>query len=273
MSLFGAGLRHEHFSYLMEKPQTKIEWFEAITENFINTRGRPFEVLMEVRKDYPVSLHGVSLSIGVAEELDQSYLKKLKELIEIVDPLLVSDHLCWTGFAKNNLHNLLPLPYTKETLNFLIPRIQRVQEFLGREIALENLSAYVESSESTYTEWDFLREVSKQSGCKILLDINNIYVNSQNYGFDPKVYLDAIPDEAVAEIHLAGFSEMEDFLFDTHSTHAHPEVWKLYEHKTKTCKKAPTLFEWDEDIPDFAVLEAEVEKARNIWNLNDKRFS
>lgn len=262
MSQFGVGLRHQHFPYLIENPQTSVDWFEVISENFMKTRGYPFEVLQKIRKDYPISLHGVSMSIGSYSDLDKNYLNELKELIKEIDPFLVSDHLCFTGLKENNLHNLLPLPYNDETLDFLIPRINYVQDFLQREIAIENLSAYFSLNTSDYTEWDFLNTLSKKSGCKILLDINNIYVNSVNQKFDAYKYLDAIDDKNVAEIHLAGFSDMGNFLFDTHSTFVHNDVWQLYNYKTKTCSHAPTLIEWDEDIPDFNVLEDEMKKAK-----------
>jgi uncharacterized protein (UPF0276 family) len=269
MSKFGVGLRHQHFPYLTQKPQTSVDWFEVITENFINTKGRPFEVLCSLREDYPVSLHGVSMSIGTSKQsVSKGYLKKLKELINIIDPILVSDHLCWTGNNKNNLHNLLPLSYNDQTINELVPKIAEVQDFLGREIALENLSAYFSLQNSTYEEWDFLRVLSEKAGSKILLDINNIYVNSQNQNFDPYKYLDAIPDHLVSEIHLAGFTDMGDFLFDTHSAPVFDDVWSLYKHKIKTCKNVPTLIEWDEDIPEFPILENEMLKAKNLWSEN-----
>jgi len=265
MSKFGIGLRHQHFPYLIEKPQTKVDWFEVISENFMNTKGYPLEVLVQMREDYPISLHGVSMSIGGGDGVCENYLRKLKTLIEVIDPFLVSDHLCWTGLEKNNLHNLLPLSYNDETLNELSNRIEKVQEFLGREIAIENLSAYFSLKDSTYTEWDFLRELSIKSGCKVLLDINNVYVNSENQGFNPIDYLNAIPNDKISEIHLAGFSDMGDFLFDTHSTYVFDKVWDLYSYKIKDCPNVPTLIEWDEEIPEFTVVENEAEKARLRW--------
>jgi uncharacterized protein (UPF0276 family) len=264
-SQIGVGLRHQHFPYLEENPTTSIDFFEIISENFMYTRGRPFEFLQKIRKDYPISMHGVSLSIGSYAELDFNYLAKLKELIDIVDPFIVSDHLCWTGLKENNLHNLLPLPYTDKTIDFLSEKIKKTQDYLKREICIENLSAYFSLKESTITEWDFLRILAEKSGCKILLDINNIYVNAINQKFDPYTYLDAIPMSHVGEIHLAGFSDMGDYLFDTHSAPVFKEVWKLYDHKIKEGSNIPTLIEWDEDIPDFPVLEAEALKAKKIW--------
>lgn len=265
MSSFGVGLRHEHFPYLNERPQTSVDWFEVISENFLTTRGYPFEVLEQVRRDYPISLHGVSMSLGGETGPSRDYLTKLKELIKAIDPFLVSDHLCWTGLNKNNLHNLLPLSYNQETLDFLSSRISFVQEYLGRQISIENLSAYFFLKDSTYTEWDFLRSLAQKSGCRILLDINNIFVNSQNQRFDPYTYLDAIPNELISEVHLAGHTDFGTFLFDTHSTFASKEVWELYSYKIQSCPKVPTLFEWDEDIPEFTILEEQASKAREIW--------
>jgi len=263
--VFGVGLRHQHFPYLSESPPIQLDWFEVISENFLNTNGHPMDMLMKIRQDFPVSLHGVSMSLGSSDEFDQNYLHQLKSLISKVEPMLVSDHLCWTGLGNHNLHNLLPLSYSQETISFLCGRIDYVQNFLGREIAVENLSAYFSLKNSTMSEWDFLRELSVQSGAKILLDINNVYVNSVNQGFDAYEYLDGIPIDRVSEIHLAGFSDMGDFLFDTHSTHVCDDVWKLFSYKIKERRNIPVLIEWDEDIPDFPILEEEALKAKEIW--------
>lgn len=265
-NLIGAGLRHAHFPTLLEKPQITTNWFEVISENFMDTRGYPFEVLQKIRKDYPIGLHGVSMSLASAEELDKNYLQKLKELIQVIDPVMVSDHLCWTGHHKNNLHNLLPFPYNDENLDFLVKKISYVQDYLQREIAVENLSAYFNVEGQTYTEWEFINLLAQKSGCKILLDINNVYVNSQNQKFDPYVFLDHIDPKHIGEIHLAGFSDMGTFLFDTHSKPVHPEVWKLFEHKVKELDNVPVLVEWDEDLPEFQVVDQEVVKAKEIWD-------
>ncbi|MFZ4714626.1 MAG: DUF692 domain-containing protein [Bacteriovoracaceae bacterium] len=262
--MIGVGLRHKHFPYLMEKPQTRINWFEGITENFLDTKGRPLEVLKEIRKDYPVGLHGVSLSIASHEELDFEYLKKVKTLYQMIDPIVISDHLCWTGSKNVNLHNLLPISYTEEMLQFLVPKISQVQDFFQRPLALENLSAYFSMKNSTMSEWDFLKVLAERSGCKLLLDLNNVYVNSQNQHFDPFLYVDSIPIKHVSEIHLAGFTDMGDYLFDTHSKPVFSEVWKLFTHKIKENSKVPVLIEWDDDIPDFSVLELEAVKALDI---------
>jgi uncharacterized protein (UPF0276 family) len=246
----------------VDPKQIQVNWFEGITENFFDTEGRPIQVLERIRRDFPVGLHGVSLSIASSEELNLDYLKKVKALYQRIEPMVVSDHLCWTGHKDRNLHNLLPIPYNEESLNYLIARIQKVQEILGRTLAIENLSAYFDLNSSTYTEWDFLRNLAQKSGCKILLDINNIHVNATNHGFNAYEYLDAIPNDLVAEIHLAGFSDMGTHLFDTHSCPVWPQVWQLFEHKMKSNFKVPILVEWDEDIPEYKVVENEAMKAQ-----------
>jgi uncharacterized protein len=261
----GLGLRTDHYSYVEKNLDTiNLDWFEVISENHMNSEGRPVEILDIVSKKFPLTFHGVSLSIASREELNQDYLLELKKLIDQFQPLIVSDHLCWTGTSKSNLHNLLPFSYDLENLNYLCSRIDQVQNIIKKPITLENLSAYFNYKESNMTEWDFIRELSFKSGCNLLLDVNNIYVNSQNHQFDPKSYIDQIPSEKITHIHLAGFSDYEDFLFDTHSKPVYPEVWDLYEYtiRTKGCK--PTMIEWDEDIPDFPTLLAEAEKARDI---------
>jgi uncharacterized protein (UPF0276 family) len=265
MSLFGVGLRTEHFPYLEKKPQTQLDWFEVISENHMTSRGRPWEMLEVMSEKYKLGFHGVSLSIGSRAPLNFDYLKKLKEMISVFSPILVSDHLCWTGLDKSNFHNLLPLPYNKENLNHVCQKLDQVQSFLGREVAMENLSAYLDFKSSTMTEWDFLAEVSNRSGCKILLDVNNIYVNSKNHGFCPFQYIDAIPKNRIAQIHLAGFSDMGTYLFDTHSSTVHENVWELFDYLIRDVADVPVLLEWDEDIPDFIQLEEEVLKAKKIW--------
>jgi uncharacterized protein (UPF0276 family) len=264
----GIGLRHTHFpdfcSRIDEGVDLGIGWLEAIAENFIDTKGRPIEVLKKVREHYPISLHGVSLSIAGPDPIDQKYLMKLKSLYKEVDPFLVSDHLCWTGVAENKLHNLLPLPYTADFLKYLVPRVKEVQETLERKISLENLSAYFTVKGSEMTEWEFLNEIHSSSGCGILLDINNIYVNAMNQGFCPNSFIDNINVDAVTEVHLAGHSDRGDFLFDTHSEQVSDEVWKLYRRFLGRKKETPTLIEWDENIPTLDRLIEEAFKAQEI---------
>lgn len=265
-SFIGVGLRQKHYSYLQNRPQTKVKWFEVITENFLHTQGRPKDILKIICDDYPISFHGVSLSIAGPGPLDTLYLKNLKNLLLEFRPFLVSDHLCWTGKAQANLHNLLPFPFTKESLNFLSERIDFVQNFLGRKMAFENLSAYFNYKKSTLTEWEFTSELLRRSGCDMLLDLNNVYVNSINHDFNPYTYIDALPVDSIAEVHLAGFSDLGDFLFDTHSCPVYPQVWELYQYALQKGIRVPILVEWDENIPDFSQLENEALKAQEIWS-------
>lgn len=262
--MVGVGLRTEHYSYLEDSPETKVDFFEALTENHMNSAGRPYKILEHIRKDYPLTFHGVSLNIAHHSGLDKDYMKKVKELVTPFEPMVVSDHLCWTGAPGNNLHNLLPFPYNEETLQFLCDRVDEVQNFMERVLVLENLSAYFDYEQSTMKEWEFLSELTKRSGCQLLFDVNNIYVNSVNQKFDPVTYIEAIPSKAIAEIHLAGFTDMGEFLFDTHSKPVHPEVWDLYRLATAKAPHAPTLVEWDDDVPEWNILQDEALKARKI---------
>lgn len=261
----GVGLRPTHYPYLLERPETKVDFFEVITENYLNTHGRPLKVLSQIACDYPLSFHGVALSIASPDEIDFHYLERLRLLIHDFRPFLVSDHLCFTGANNTNTHNLLPFPFNKESLNRITKKIDQVQNYLDRIMTFENLSAYLTYNSSTMTEWEFVAEVSKRTGCKILLDVNNIYVNAKNQKFDPKKYVDAIPREAIAEIHLAGFSDLGTFLFDTHSAPVAQDVWNLFQYTIESKgSEIPVLIEWDENIPEFSVLENEALKARAI---------
>ena len=260
----GVGLRSEHYN-LISREWPRVDWFEAISENFMDSHGRPLYLLELVRRHYPVALHGVSLSIGSTDPLDRSYLKRLKALADRIDPAIVSDHLCWTGVEGENLHDLLPLPFTEEALRHIAGRVQQVQEFLGRRILLENVSTYVSYKHSTMPEWEFLTEVAKRSGCGILLDLNNLYVNAYNHQFDPSAYLDHIPGELVGQFHLAGHTDMGTYLFDTHSRPVIDAVWELYRDALQRWGAVTTLIEWDEDIPPFPRLMEEAEKARAIY--------
>ncbi|MCE9499675.1 MAG: DUF692 domain-containing protein [Leptospira sp.] len=260
----GVGLRPQHYPYLSDMQSTSVEWFEAISENYMDTFGRPLDVLQKIRRNFPVALHGVSLSIASADGIDLAYLKKLDELIKRVDPFIVSDHLCWTRSGGFNLHDLLPFPFTKESRDIIIQNISVVQEFLKREFVLENISSYLSFSEQEFTEWEFISEISRISGCKILLDINNVYVNAKNHDFNPEAFLNGISARSVSQIHLAGFSDMGDYLFDTHSNPISHDVWKLFESAISRIPEVPVLIEWDEDIPDFTDLEKEAAKAQKI---------
>lgn len=267
-NLVGIGLRHAHFPELLQSLENEerlsIGWLEGISENFIDTKGRPFDVLKKVREQYQISLHGVSLSIAGPDEINSSYLKKLKKLYDEIDPILVSDHLCWTGLNENNLHNLLPFPYTDESLRRIAKKVNQVQDAIERQINLENLSAYFSLSSSQMTEWQFLNSLRELTGCGILLDINNVYVNSVNQGFCASEFLESIDTEAVNEIHLAGHTDMGEYLFDTHSKEVCEEVWSLYRKFLKRKQNVMTLIEWDEDIPALKTVESEAIKALEI---------
>lgn len=259
----GVGLRRDHFDRILSGP-TRVDWFEAISENFMVRGGRPLQVLMRVRERYPVVLHGVSLSIGSTDPLDEAYLDRLADLARRVEPAWISDHLCWTGVGGHNAHDLLPLPYTREALEHVVSRVDRVQERLGRPIALENVSSYVAYRSSEMTEWEFLAAVTRRSGCGILLDVNNIYVSARNHRFDSRDYLEAIPRDAVWQFHLAGHSDKGRYLLDTHDHPVIDPVWDLYRAAIGRFGDVSTLLEWDDHIPPFDRLEEESERARGV---------
>ncbi len=262
--LIGVGLRPSHYPYLEANSPIQANWFEAISENYMNSEGRPLQMLFKIREQYPIGLHGVSLSIGSDVGVNPGYLTKLKRLIDRVDPVIVSDHFCWTRAGSGNSHDLLPMPFTAETLERVINNIDLVQNFLGRQILLENISYYLRFKESAIEESSFTVEACRRSGCRLLLDLNNIYVNGINHGFNPIKFIDLIPHEIVGQMHIAGPSQEPGFLFDTHSTNPPPAVWHLLKHVTKRGLKAPLIVEWDQDIPEFEILEREVAQARNI---------
>jgi hypothetical protein len=257
----GIGLRTVHYGHIL-KEWPEIDWFEALSENFLETGGRPTWVLDQVAERYPVVLHGVSLSIGSTDPLNRDYLAKLKALADRTGTPWVSDHLCWTGVMGRNSHDLLPMPYTEEALRHTIARVKQVSEILERPLVLENPSSYVEFAASTLTEWEFLRSLAEEADCGLLLDVNNVYVSSVNHAFDPKVYVDGIPAERVVQYHVAGHTNKGTHILDTHSDHALPEVWELYRRAWARTGPTATLYEWDEDIPPFDVVHAEALKAR-----------
>jgi uncharacterized protein (UPF0276 family) len=257
---FGVGLRAEHYDDVLGGP-ARADWFEAISENYVATGGRPLDVLERVRRDRPVALHGVALSIGSADPLNERYLADLAALVERIQPALVTDHLCWTGVDGRSLYDLLPLPYDEPTLAHVADRVRRVQDLLGRRILLENPSTYLAFRHSTMSEWDFLAALAERADCGILLDVNNVYVSAHNLGFDPLAYLDAMPAQRVAQIHLAGFTDMGTYLFDTHSAPVHDDVWRLYRYTVARLGPVPTLIEWDADIPALERLLEEMERA------------
>ncbi len=259
----GIGLRAQHYRELLNA-LPGIGWLEAHSENYFGGGGPPLYFLEQLRYHYPLSLHGVGLSLGSADSLNLDHLKKLKSLIERFEPDLVSEHLVWSSIGGRFLNDLLPLPYTEEALRHVCERIDQTQEYLGRQILIENVSSYLQFRASDIPEWEFLAEIYRRSNCGILLDVNNIYVNSVNHGFDPINYLDAIPVKAVQEIHLAGFECYDDILIDTHGKPVYPEVWALYRETVQRFGKVPTLIEWDTDIPVLAILLAEARKADAI---------
>ena len=259
----GIGLRPKHYPrFLQSRP--RVDWVEAISENFMGVGGRPLAVLEKVRRDVPVALHGVSLSIGSSDPLNAEYLAQLGELVRRIEPAVVSDHLCWGSHGARYVHDLLPLPFTEESLEHVTRRIRQVQDRLGRQILLENVSSYLTYSESTLSEWDFLGEVAQRADCGILLDLNNIYVSAKTHGFDPFEYLFAMPVDRVGQYHLAGHSDFGDYLLDTHDGTVCAEVWNLYREAVRRFGLVSTLVEWDEKIPELEVLVAESRKARAV---------
>jgi uncharacterized protein (UPF0276 family) len=267
----GLGLRAPHFAEILEDLAAKrcqVPWFEATSENYMGIEGgaggRPLRVLETVRSEVPVALHGVSMSIGTVDPLDRGYLARLKSLVDRVEPFHVSDHLCWTGVDGENLHDLLPLPYTEEALDHLVPRVLEVQEFLGRRMLLENVSSYLSYGHSSMTEWEFLSELCRRADCGLLLDVNNIYVSSVNHGFDAMDFLNGIPPDRVGYVHLAGHSEGPQGLIDTHDHPVAPAVWSLYSRALARIGTVSTLVEWDDRIPSFQELLSEAGKARGL---------
>lgn len=263
--MIGVGLRSDHFDYFEQNHPLQVDWLEAITENHLFGEGRNISILEKIRAQKPLAFHGVSMSIAQAAPLNIKYMQQLKTLIQRFDPMIVSDHICYTGNEKSNMHGLLPFPYTEETLKHVCNKIDQAQNFLKRTIAFENLSTYFQFEQSTLKEWDFIAQMAKISGCDLLLDVNNVFVNSFNHRFDPYHFIDNIPLDQVVEIHLAGHTNMGDYLFDTHSQIVAPKVWDLYQYTIKKWPKIPTLIEWDEDIPTYKILEQEAMLAKVKW--------
>jgi uncharacterized protein len=259
----GIGLRAPHVNeVLAQRPD--VPFFEVHSENYFLDGGSALASLARIRADYPLSLHGVGMSLGSADSLDRLHVEKLRTLIARIEPALVSEHLCWSGVAGRHLNDLLPLPYTDEALALASARVSELQERLGRAVAIENISSYLTFADSTIPEWEFVAALARRTGCKLLLDVNNIYVNATNHGFDADTYVAAIPADAVAEIHLAGFEDANGCLIDTHGTPVAPDVWALYGRTIERLGPRPTLIEWDTDIPAFAVLQREAATAQRI---------
>ncbi len=260
---FGLGLRTKHYRTILdEKPA--IDWLEILTENYLVPGGKPLHFLDRICKHYPMVMHGVSLSIGSTDPLDTAYLKKVKQLADRVEARWISDHLCWTGISGTNLHDLMPVPYTDESLNHVVDRISQVQDFLGRQILIENPSSYLEYKQSTITEWEFMHEMANQADCLILLDVNNIYVSSINHSFDPIEYINAMPGDRVQQIHLAGHSNVGTHIIDTHDQAVIDPVWELYKMTIQHCGQISTMIERDDNIPPLSDLLEELDHARQI---------
>ena len=260
---FGLGLRVEHYEDIAANPG-RVSWFEALSENYMVPGGSPLRWLDRTRRDYPMALHGVSLSIGSIDPLDRRYLDDLKALIERVEPMWVSDHLCFTGVRGQNMHDLLPLPYTEEALNHVAERVLQVQDHLGRRLVLENVSSYVTYAASELTEWAFIAELARRADCEILLDVNNVYVSAFNHEFDAIAFLRAMPRERVRQFHLAGHTNKGSHIIDTHDEPIVPDVWSLYAEAVKLFPGVPTMIERDANIPPYAELLAELDEARRI---------
>jgi uncharacterized protein len=265
----GIGLRAPHYRDLQTLTVTNkppLGFLEIHSENFFGQGGQPWAYLDWFRQRYPIAAHGVGLSLGSTDPIDRTHLDKLKKLVDHIQPTLVSEHLCWIGVDGLYTNDLLPIPYTPEALSHVVSRVSEVQDYLQRTILVENVSSYLTFRQSTIPEWDFLAELSRMSGCQILLDVNNIYVNSMNHQFDAYAYLDAIAVGSVGEIHLAGFQDTGEILIDTHGARVSDEVWALYAYALKRFGSVPTLIEWDSDIPPLTVLLDEAQHATSLLN-------
>jgi uncharacterized protein (UPF0276 family) len=261
---FGLGLRTEHYAAFESSPQARVDWLEILSENYMVPGGAPLWHLDRIRRDFPMVMHGVSLNIGGTDPLDLDYLRDLKTLTQRVQPAWVSDHLCWTGTQGLNMHDLLPLPYTKETLRHVIDRIVQVQDYLGRRVVIENPSTYVGFTANQMPEWEFVSEMLRGADCELLLDVNNVYVSSVNHGFDPRHYIDAIPALRVRQIHLAGHETHSNYLIDTHDQPVCEAVWQLYAYTLQHCGSVPTMIERDDNVPPLDELLDELDLARIV---------
>ncbi|MDD2843027.1 MAG: DUF692 domain-containing protein [Tolumonas sp.] len=262
LSGFGLGLRPEHYQDFITQKQP-LDWLEILSDNYLVAGGKPLFYLDQIRQDYPLVMHGVAMNIGSIDPLNFDYLTALKQLAKRIEPALISDHLCWTGVHNQYLHDLLPLPYTDETISHVADRILQIQDFLGRRLVIENLSSYIQS-DTGMSEWEFIGAICQQADCDLLLDINNIFVSSHNHGFDPLDYLHGIPAQRVRQIHLAGHSQHENYLIDTHDQPVCDEVWQLYQQAIHHLGFIPTMIERDGNIPPLPELLAEVNHARNM---------
>ncbi|KXF82410.1 MNIO family bufferin maturase [Enterovibrio coralii] len=264
-SSFGLGLRTQHYNDFLDAPQP-VDWLEVISDNYMVNGGKPLAMLDKIRANYPMVMHGVSLSIGSVNGLDTDYLQRLHALAQRIEPMWVSDHLCWTGVHGRKLHDLMPLPFTQETLDVIGRNIEQAQDVLNRPLVIENVSSYVEFSSSEMTEWEFLAELTQKTGCKLLLDVNNIYVSAFNHGFSSNDFINGLPVDCVQQFHLAGHLNNGDHLIDTHDHPVCDGVWSLFEQAILRFGAVPTMIERDDNIPPLPELLAELDTARAITN-------
>lgn len=263
---FGLGLRTQHYEDILNY-LPDIDWFEIISENYLIPGGKPLYYLHKIREHYPMVMHGVSLSLGSSDPIQWDYLKQVKELASRIEPVWISDHLCWTGVNGLNMHDLLPVPYTKEIILHIVSRLTQIQDYLKKPFLIENVSSYLGYKQSEMTEWEFITSILRQSGCYMLLDVNNVYVSAMNHGFDPMDYLNALPPEKIMQIHLAGHSNCGNYLIDTHDASVIDPVWELYEKAVQRFGSVSTMIERDNHIPPLADLLTELGKAREIASL------
>lgn len=261
----GLGLRSKHFDYILSQ-RPEVDWFEIISENFMDSGGRPRQVLRAIAEHYPVVMHGVSMSIGSTDPINFEYLERLNLLANEINPAWISDHLCWTGVLSTNSHDLLPLPLTEEALKHVSDRISQVQAFLNRPIVIENPSTYLAFKHSTIPEWEFLTELVAKTGCGLLLDVNNVYVSAFNNEFDPIRYINSLPHSHIVQMHLAGHRNMGNFIVDTHDQPVLDRVWELFSLAWELTGGTSLLLEWDSEIPEFEEYHAELLKAKNYMN-------
>lgn len=259
----GVGLRVPHYRRIVDE-RPSVDWFECISENFMVDGGKPLFFLDAVRATYPIILHGVSMNLGGTDPLDKTHLEKLRELARRVKPPWISDHLCWNGAGGTHLHDLLPLPMTREVVRHVAARVREVQDFLEVPFAIENVSSYMTYRDDEMPEWQFVSEVAEAADCGLLFDVNNVFVSSRNHGFDPHLYIDGIPHDRVVQMHLAGHTDKGAYLLDTHDDHVRDEVWELYRRACQRIGPCSTLIEWDDHIPELEELVAEAAKARAI---------
>ena len=260
---FGLGLRTDYYDIILEQ-EPDVDWFEILSENYMVKGGKALYYLDAIRERYPIVMHGVSLSIGGTDPLDFDYLRQLKTLMERAQPKWISDHLCWTGQGNHNLHDLMPLPYNDDAIQHVAERVKVVQDYLGTQILLENVSSYVTYTHSKMTEWEFYSHVAEESDCLMLFDVNNVYVSARNHDFDPSDYINGVPRERVQQIHLAGHTDHGDFVIDTHDHPVVDPVWALYATALKRFGPVSTMIERDDQMPPFDELMAELDQARAI---------